>query len=108
MPHRLPICYETMVTIAHLQGAGLLGSSLSDMKEVNFRGQKRISDKRKHSSFQGTGVCPKAIALECFFFFQCLFLCLQLIRDYLQKNLLAYRVLVEKNWFLSLKNIFFY
>lgn len=43
-----------------------------------------------------------------FFFFQCLSLCLQLIRDYLQKNLLAYRVLVEKNWFLSLKNILFF
>lgn len=33
-PHRLPICYETMVTIAHLQGAVLLRSSISDMKEI--------------------------------------------------------------------------
>ena len=32
--HRLPICYETMVTIAHLQGAVLPRSSVSDMKEI--------------------------------------------------------------------------
>lgn len=43
-----------------------------------------------------------------FFSPQCLSLCLQLIHDYLQKNILAYRVLVEKNWFLSLKNILFF
>lgn len=33
-PHQLPICYETMVTIAHLQGAVLPRSSVSDMKEI--------------------------------------------------------------------------
>lgn len=51
MPHRLPICYETMVTIAHLWGAMLPRSSLSDMKEIISGARKGTVIKENISAF---------------------------------------------------------
>ena len=70
-PHRLPICYETMVTIAHLQGAVLPRSLASDMKEIISGARKGSLITENISAFMHWGL-PRSNSSDMVCF--CLFL----------------------------------